>query len=72
MLESGGVVGWCLKGLVFGRREHAEGAVPAAGVVKELDVVVERSRELDPCLPAFAVSSSTCMRPQKDSTIALS
>lgn len=28
---------------------------PAAGVVEELDVVVDRIRELDPGLPAFAV-----------------
>jgi hypothetical protein len=41
--------------LVFEWREHAQGAVPSTGVVPDLDVVVDRSCELDPCLPSFAV-----------------
>lgn len=55
MLESGGVVGGCVKGLVFVWREHPEGAVTASGVVKQLDVVVDRGRELDAGLPAGAI-----------------
>src|SRR5690349_8708943 len=54
VLESGGVVVGVLA-FVFGRGEHLQRAVSAAGVVEELDVVVDRGRELDPRLPGLAV-----------------
>src|ERR1035441_9964752 len=39
----------------FGWREHAQAGVPASGVVEQLDVVVDRGRQLDPRLPLLAV-----------------
>jgi hypothetical protein len=58
--------------LVLSRREHVQCAVPSAGVVPDLDVVVDRSRQLDPCPPAFAVQQLDLHSRPDDSIIALS
>src|ERR1022692_2044976 len=39
----------------FGWREHPQAGMSASGVVKQLDVVEDRGRQLDPRLPLLAI-----------------
>ena len=52
--------------LVFAGCEHVQGAVASTGVVPDLDVVMDRTGEFDPCLPSSAVEEldlhATCLR----------
>lgn len=57
--------------LVFAGCQHVQGAV-ASGVVPGLDVVVDRLASSTRVIQRFLFSSSTCMRAQNASTIALS
>ena len=50
----------------------AEGGVASASVVEALDVLEDRVRQFDPVFLRCRLSSSVCMRPQKDSMTALS
>src|SRR5271163_2622357 len=54
-LESGGDLSLLVLVLVFAGCEHVQGAVASSCVVPDLDVVVDRARELDAGLPSFSV-----------------
>jgi hypothetical protein len=59
--------------LVFGWCEHVQGAMTSAGVVPDLDVVVDRGGASSTrVFHLFLFRSSTCMRAQNASTMALS
>ena len=44
-----------VKDLILDRGEHSDGAVAALAVVEDLEVVEDRVRQLDACLPSLAV-----------------
>jgi hypothetical protein len=62
VLQPGGLLGsvWIP---VFGWAEHRQRRVPAAGVVNELDAVVDGGGELDPSVQRLQLRSSTRIGP---------
>ncbi len=56
----------------FDRCQHAETRVAPAAVVEDLEVLEDRVRELDGVFQRRESSSSTCIRDQNASIIALS